>query len=95
MMHLPLFPLICFVLGILILLVIGSGLLRAEGGGLRKGDILRLLVGYGAVAIALMLGLIGYVDHLNAEVLRFVRLFMILAGFAILGYQFIESQSRP
>jgi hypothetical protein len=94
-----LIPLISFVLGVIILLyavlVYGTAFFREVPEHLKKKDLLAYLIGYTLIAIALCLGLPGYLEHTSAVVLRPVRLVTGISGLIILFYQYIEVLSRP
>lgn len=91
-------PLIGFVLGLLILLyaVLNHGrLLFSEAPeGFIKRDFLFCFIGFGLIAGALMLGLVGYLGYLSADVVRPIRIAIGLAGLSLLFYQYVETNSR-
>lgn len=91
-------PLFCLFLGLLVLLYtipIWVGLIGSVPEGFTKLDLLRYMLGYGLIAVALILGIVGYLGHLNTELLRPTRIVLGLVGLAVLGYQFVEINARP
>lgn len=91
-------PLIGFVLGLLIFLyaVLSHGrLLFGEAPeGFIKRDFFLCFTGFGLIAIALMLGLVGYFGYLSADVVRPIRIVLGLIGLSLLFFQYIETNSR-
>jgi hypothetical protein len=90
-------PVICFTVGILpLILAFGYGRLglQAVPDGFLRRDFWIYAVGYSLVAIALMSGLLGYLGHLNSEILRPIRLVVGILGLILLGYQYIEITAR-
>lgn len=63
--------------------------------GFIRKDFLICFMGYGLIATALMLGLVGYLGYLNTDIIRPTRLLIGLLGISLLGYQYIETNSRP
>lgn len=92
-------PLIGFVLGLLILLYAflshGRLLFKEAPEGFIKRDFILCFTGYGLIASALMLGIVGYLGYLSADIVRPTRVAIGLLGLSLLGYQFIETNSRP
>lgn len=92
-------PLISFILGILILLYAflshGRSMFQEAPEGFFKRDFLLCFMGYGLIAGALMLGLVGYFGYLSADIVRPVRIAIGLLGIGLLGYQFVETNARP
>lgn len=52
----------------------------------QKGNLL-LALGLGAIAIALMLGMVGYLSPINSNLIRYVRASVGAAGLILTGYQ--------
>lgn len=92
-------PVVCFVLGVFVLLfavlVYGSALFREVPEHLKKRDLITYFLGYVLVAVALMLGLAGDLEHLDSVILRPTRFVMGTIGAILLFYQYIEVLSRP
>jgi hypothetical protein len=90
-------PLVCLFLGLLIFaytIPIGFSLFQPIPDGFTRGDLFRYLIGYALIATALALGIVGYLVHLNSEILRPARIVIGVLGCIVLSYQFIEIHAR-
>jgi hypothetical protein len=92
-------PLICFVLGGIILYhavgAYGIQLVRKIPEGVQRRDVLFFFISYTMIAFALILGLPGYFGYLNAAILHLVRLALGITGSIFLSYQLLDVVSRP
>ncbi|HEY9643785.1 MAG TPA: hypothetical protein V6C57_25065 [Coleofasciculaceae cyanobacterium] len=92
-------PLVCFILGTLVfgwgVLAYGLPLSREIPEGRKRSDFFTCLTSHLLIAFALMLGLVGYLSHLNSNSLRYARIAMGITAIVLLSYQFLELASRP
>jgi len=91
-------PLICFIAGLLPLLLAlryGSLGLQSVPDGFLRRDFWIYALGYGLVAASLMLGFLGYLVHLDGNIMRPMRAVAGIIGLILLGYQWIEMNGRP
>ncbi|MBD3880968.1 hypothetical protein IFO70_04285 [Phormidium tenue FACHB-886] len=92
-------PLVCFLLGALVfayaVFAYAIPLFHPLPEGRKRSDFVVCLASYLLIAVALMLGLLGYFSHLNSKSLRYTRLGMAATAVIFLSYEFLELVSRP
>ncbi len=89
-------PLLGLILGTLILLYTlvtytGTKLLKNIPRSSKQEGNLSLAIGSILVALALMLGILGYFNYINATLLHNIRVLFFTSGLFLVGYQIIKS----
>ena len=87
-------PLIGLIFGLAVLFYAvlayrGSPLLQSMPAVFKQRNYSLWAVGCVLVALALILGIVGFYSNLNAPTLRLVRILMGSAGLLVLGYQLV------
>ncbi|HEY9618718.1 MAG TPA: hypothetical protein V6C78_00030 [Crinalium sp.] len=92
-------PLICFIVGSLILLYAVSFVRRPIPDTLahhyQHRDKVIWAIAFVLLALALMLGMAGYWHLIASPVLRSTRIAMVIAALIVFFYQMIDTVSRP
>lgn len=87
-------PLIGLILGLIVLVYAalaytGSSQLQSMPTVFQQRNNLLWAVGCVLLALALMLGLVGYLTHLDASTIRLIRILMGSAGLLVLASQLV------